>query len=83
MMYGYKIMKCFAKEYAKTGNAKEALIATIGEERAHKMKPHSLRARASELLGHWYVKEQFLIERDKLIEQGEELPPRYRIRIPM
>ncbi|MGX3021510.1 hypothetical protein [Ursidibacter sp. B-7004-1] len=80
-MYGYEIMKSFAKQYAKTGNAKKALVEVLGEERASRMKPHTLRARASELLAHWYVKERFLIERDNLIEQGVELPPRYRIRV--
>lgn len=43
----------FAKAYAQKGIAKLALIEVLGEERAGKMNPHTLRARASELLNDY------------------------------
>lgn len=43
----------FAKAYAQKGIAKLALIEVLGKERADKMNPHTLRARASELLNDY------------------------------
>ena len=50
MSYGKEIQSEFAKTYARIGNATHALKQVLGEERADKMKPHTLRAKACELL---------------------------------
>lgn len=53
----------FAKAYAQKGIAKLALIEVLGKERADKMNPHTLRARASELLNDYRT--VVLIEQEK------------------
>lgn len=53
----------FAKAYAQKGVAKLALVEVLGEERAGKMNPHTLRARASELLNDYRT--VALIEQEK------------------
>ncbi|QPB42669.1 terminase [Rodentibacter haemolyticus] len=77
MSYGKTIQANFATAYARTGNATHALREVLGEERAGKMKPHTLRAKASELLNNYRT--QALIEQEKLamMTRGERLP-RYR-----
>ena len=56
MVYGHEIRNQFAVTYAKVGNATHALRMVLGEQRACRMKPHTLRARASELLNHYLVR---------------------------
>ena len=46
-MSGQGIRAQFAKAYAQKGIAKLALIEVLGKERADKMNPHTLRARAN------------------------------------
>lgn len=77
--YGAAIRAEFAKTYARQGNATRALKAVLGAERADRMKPHTLRARASELLNDYRT--VALIEQEKraIRERGERLP-KYRLR---
>ncbi|MBN6082397.1 terminase [Aggregatibacter actinomycetemcomitans] len=74
MGYGWEIRRQFAKAYARHGNATYALKMVLGEERAGKMQPHTLRAKASELLNDYRTVE--LIEREKaeMQQRGEPLP---------
>ncbi|MBN6063237.1 terminase [Aggregatibacter actinomycetemcomitans] len=74
MGYGWEIRRQFAKAYARHGNATHALKMVLGEERAGKMQPHTLRAKASELLNDYRTVE--LIEREKaeMQQRGEPLP---------
>ncbi|STO63035.1 Uncharacterised protein [Haemophilus parahaemolyticus] len=69
----------FAKAYAQKGIAKLALVEALGKERADKMNPHTLRARASELLNDYLT--VVLIEQEKkaMRERGQPLP-KYRRR---
>ena len=73
------IREQFAKAYAQKGVAKLALVEVLGEERAGKMNPHTLRARASELLNDYRT--VVLIEQEKraMRERGQPLP-KYRRR---
>lgn len=61
--YGKEIRERFAQAYARKGNAKRALVEVLGKERAGKMRPHTLRARASELLNDYRT--VALIEQEK------------------
>ena len=79
MGYGREIRSQFAKAYAKMGNATHALRMVLGEERAGRMKPHTLRARASDLLNHCRVWEQIEQEKAEMQQRGEVLPY-YRLR---
>lgn len=79
MGYGREIRSQFAKAYAKVGNATHALRMVLGEERAGRMKPHTLRAKASELLNHYRVAEQIEQEKAEMQQRGETLP-HYRLR---
>lgn len=79
MSYGQEIRSQFAKAYAKMGNATHALRMVLGEERAGRMKPHTLRAKASELLNHYRVAEQIEQEKAEMQQRGETLP-HYRLR---
>ena len=79
MGYGREIRSQFAKAYAKMGNATHALRMVLGEERAGRMKPHTLRAKASELLNHYRVAEQIEQEKAEMQQRGEVLP-HYRLR---
>ena len=74
MSYGKEIQSQFAKAYARMGNAKHALLAVLGDERANRMKPHTLRARASDLLNHYRVWEQIEQEKAEMQHRGETLP---------
>lgn len=74
MSYGKEIQSEFAKAYARMGNAKHALLAVLGDERANRMKPHTLRARASDLLNHCRVWEQIEQEKAEMQQRGETLP---------
>lgn len=76
---GREIQNQFAKTYAKMGNATHALRMVLGEERAGRMKPHTLRAKASELLNHYRVAEQIEQEKAEMQQRGEVLP-HYRLR---
>ena len=49
MGYGHEIRNQFAVTYAKVGNATHALRMVLGEQRAGRMKPHTLRARGQVL----------------------------------
>lgn len=77
--YGKEIRERFAQAYARKGNAKRALVEVLGKERAGKMRPHTLRARASELLNDYRT--VALIEQEKraMRERGQPLP-KYRKR---
>lgn len=74
MSYGKEIQSQFAKAYARMGNAKHALLAVLGDERANRMKPHTLRAKASDLLNHCRVWEQIEQEKAEMQQRGETLP---------
>lgn len=74
MSYGKEIESQFAKAYARMGNATHALLAVLGDERANRMKPHTLRARASDLLNHCRVWEQIEQEKAEMQQRGETLP---------
>ena len=74
MSYGKEIQSQFAKAYARMGNGKHALLAVLGDERANRMKPHTLRARASDLLNHYRVWEQIEQEKAEMQQRGETLP---------
>lgn len=74
MSYGKEIENQFAKAYARMGNATHALLAVLGNERANRMKPHTLRARASDLLNHCRVWEQIEQEKAEMQQRGETLP---------
>ena len=79
MGYGREIRNQFAKTYAQMGNATHALRMVLGEERAGRMKPHTLRAKASELLNNYQVAEQIEQEKAEMQQRGETLP-HYRLR---
>ena len=79
MSYGKEIESQFAKAYARMGNATHALLAVLGDERANRMKPHTLRAKASGLLNHYRVLEQIEQEKAEMQQRGEVLP-HYRLR---
>ncbi|WP_315567513.1 terminase [Aggregatibacter aphrophilus] len=79
MRYGREIRNQFAKTYARMGNATHALRMVLGEGRAGRMKPHTLRAKASELLNHYRVAEQIEQEKAEMQQRGETLP-HYRLR---
>ncbi|MGX2948234.1 hypothetical protein [Frederiksenia canicola] len=74
MGYGARTRLEFAQAYARTGNATHALREVLGKERAERMTPHSLRARASELLNDYRTDE--LIEQFKaeMVAEGVALP---------
>ena len=74
MSYGKEIESQFAKAYARMGNATHALLAVLGDERANRMKPHTLRAKASGLLNHYRVLEQIEQEKAEMQQRGETLP---------
>ena len=74
MSYGKEIQSHFAKAYARMGNAKHALLVVLGDERANRMKPHTLRAKASGLLNHYRVLEQIEQEKAEMQQRGETLP---------
>lgn len=74
MGYGREIRNQFAKTYARMGNATHALRMVLGEERAGRMKPHTLRAKASELLNHYRVAEQIEQEKAEMQQRGDVLP---------
>ena len=69
----------FAKAYAQKGIAKLALIEVLGKERADKMNPHTLRARASELLNDYRTVALIEQEKKAMRERGQPLP-KYRRR---
>jgi len=78
-MSGQGIRAQFAKAYAQKGIAKLALIEVLGKERADKMNPHTLRARASELLNDYRT--VALIEQEKKAMRERAHPlPKYRRR---
>jgi hypothetical protein len=79
MGYGREIQNQFAKAYVKMGNATHALRMVLGEQRAGRMKPHTLRSRASELLNNYRVWEQIEQEKAEMQQRGETLP-HYRLR---
>lgn len=74
MSYGKEIESQFAKAYARMGNATHALLAVLGDERANRMKPHTLRAKASELLNNYRVLEQIEQGKAEMQQRGETLP---------
>ena len=79
MGYGWEIRRQFAKAYARNGNATHALKMVLGEERADKMQPHTLRAKASELLNDYRTVELIEQEKEEMQQRGETLP-HYRLR---
>lgn len=74
MGYGARTRLEFAQAYARTGNAAHALREVLGKERTERMNPHSLRARASEILNDYRTDE--LIEQFKaeMVVEGVALP---------
>lgn len=76
---GKGIRAQFAKAYAQKGIAKLALVEVLGKERADKMNPHTLRARASELLNDYRTFELIEQEKKAMRERGQPLP-KYRRR---
>ncbi|TGZ98649.1 hypothetical protein [Rodentibacter pneumotropicus] len=77
MSYGQAIREEFAKTYARLGNATHALKSVLGEERAAKMKPHTLRAKASELFNDYRTQALIEFEKAEMLSRRERLP-RYR-----
>ncbi|MFZ7156044.1 hypothetical protein ACLS0M_04890 [Avibacterium avium] len=77
MSYGRAIREEFAKTYARVGNATHALKQVLGEERADKMKPHTLRAKASELFNDYRTQALIEFEKVEMLSRRERLP-RYR-----
>lgn len=73
-MYGRAIREQFAIAYARTGLGAQALKQVLGKERAERMQPHTLRARASELLNHCEVVELIEQEKAEMLKRGEILP---------
>lgn len=73
-MYGRATREQFAITYARTGKANKALIHVLGKERAERMKPHTLRASASDLLNHYEVVELIEQEKTEMQKRGEVLP---------
>ncbi|TYA48646.1 terminase [Aggregatibacter actinomycetemcomitans] len=74
MGYGWEIRRQFAKVYARNGNATHALKMVLGEERAGKMQPHTLRAKASELLNDYRTVALIEQEKAEMQQRGEPLP---------
>ena len=74
MSYGQEIRSQFAKAYAKMGNATHALRMVLGEERAGRMKSHTLRAKASGLLNDYRTVELIEQEKAEMQQRGEPLP---------
>ncbi|MCK3655984.1 hypothetical protein A4G19_14345 [Pasteurellaceae bacterium Macca] len=64
----------FAQHYARLGNATHALKAVLGNERAERMQPHSLRARANELKNNYKVVERVDEILTEMRERGEVIP---------
>ncbi|OOF64700.1 hypothetical protein [Rodentibacter sp. Ppn85] len=77
MSYGRAIREEFAKTYARIGNATHALKQVLGEERADKMKPHTLRAKVSELFNDYRTQALIEFEKAETLSRRERLP-RYR-----
>lgn len=77
MSYGKEIQSEFAKTYARIGNATHALKQVLGEERADKMKPHTLRAKACELFNDYRTQALIEFEKAEMLSRRERLP-RYR-----
>lgn len=78
-MYGYQIRLAFAQTYACVGNATHSLKAVLGEERANRMQPHTLRAKASTLLNDYRT--VALINEFKAEMKANGIPlPHYRKR---
>ncbi|MDD6910425.1 hypothetical protein [Actinobacillus minor] len=78
-MYGREIREAFAIAYARRGNATKALIQVLGKERASKMQPHTLRAKASALLNDYRAVAIIEQEKSAMLKRGDYLP-RYRLR---
>ncbi len=78
-MYGREIREAFAIAYARRGNATKALIQVLGSERASKMQPHTLRAKASTLLNDYRAVAIIEQEKSAMLKRGDYLP-RYRLR---
>ena len=78
-MYGREIREAFAIAYARRGNATKALIQVLGKERASKMQPHTLRAKASTLLNDYRAVAIIEQEKSAMLKRGDCLP-RYRLR---
>lgn len=78
-MYGREIREAFAIAYARRGNATKALIQVLGKERASKMQPHTLRAKASTLLNDYRTVAIIEQEKSAMLKRGDYLP-RYRLR---
>lgn len=78
-MYGREIREAFAIAYARRGNATKALIQVLGKERARKMQPHTLRAKASTLLNDYRAVAIIEQEESAMLKRGDYLP-RYRLR---
>lgn len=76
-MYGYHIRLAFAETYARVGNATHSLRKVLGDERANRMQPHTLRAKASTLLNDYRT--VALIDEFKAEMEAKGIPlPHYR-----
>lgn len=73
-MYGREIREQFARAYARMGNATHALNQVLGNERAARMQPHTLRAKASELLNDYRTVAMIEAEKLAMMARGEKLP---------
>ncbi|AET16438.1 TPA: hypothetical protein QB006_001942 [Pasteurella multocida] len=74
MGYGYQVRKEFAKAYSRLGNATHALKTVLSESQLSRMKPHTIRARASELLNDYRTVEMIEEFKAEMAKQGELLP---------
>lgn len=74
MSYSRATRQAFALEYARVGNATHALRNVLGTEHADRMQPHTLRARASELLNDCRTVELIEEAKAEMQRKGEPLP---------
>ncbi|MFK3618695.1 hypothetical protein RF161_02650 [Pasteurella multocida] len=74
MGYGYQVRKAFAKAYSRLGNATHALKAVLSESQLSRMKPHTIRARASDLLNDYRTVEMIEEFKAEMAKRGELLP---------
>lgn len=79
MHFNPDTQEAFAQAYTRLGNATHALMLVFGVERTARMKPHTLRARASELLNDYRVAKR-IEELKAEIKASGGILPRYRKR---
>lgn len=79
MNFNPDIREAFAQAYTRIGNSTAALTLVLGAERSARMQPHTLRARASELLNDYRVANRIEEIKQEIMASGGVLP-KYRKR---